>query len=388
MDRKKVLLATPHLWDAPYKVGSHQYAKCFADKGWEVAYVSTPISPFHVLYHLFSSQRAKVLLPERWRSWARGGEQFGDIWTYVPFGLIPIANMCPFNRYWAIEHAGRFLFPPLKRKLRGTGFGEVDTIWLDSPLFGYLLDVIPHRKSVLRIADELSGFPELGPNIMEAERRLIKKVDLVVATARELVDKAAGFGAKKTLLLPNGVDFGRFAEDRSGIPAELASIPCPRVTYVGSIEHWFSEEWVAYSAARLPDVSFVIIGKYAKGSFPALERLPNVFLLGKRSYPDIPSYLKHSQAGMIPFKKLPFIEAVNPIKLYEYMACGLPVVSTRWKALEEISSPAFLADTKEEFAHLLRNALVTSPEQKEGFVRFARENSWAKRLELVTGYLE
>lgn len=387
MDRKKVIIASPHVWDSPYKVGSHQYAKCFAEDGWDVAYLSTHISPFHIAYHILSASRAKVLLPQRLSSWLRGGRQVEGIWTYVPLGFLPIANHVLFRSQWAIDNAWRFFLPPLQKKLQEKGFASVDTIWIDSPVFGFLLDMLPHRKSVLRIADDLSGFPELGRNIIEGERRLIKRADLVVATTNDLVRKAAGLGAKKSLFLPNGVDFDHFASKKYTEPDDLAAIPSPRVVYLGAIERWFNEEWLSYAASRLVDASFVVIGPYTKGSLPVLEKMRNVFLLGKRDYLDVPAYLTHSHVGMIPFRKLPFIESVNPIKLYEYMACGLPVVSTKWKSLEEASSPALLADTREEFARFIKEALGARPEQKSGFVQFAEKNRWARRFELVKEYL-
>jgi glycosyltransferase involved in cell wall biosynthesis len=328
-----------------------------------------------------------VLLPERLSAWYHGGKLVDDIWTYVPFGLVPIANQVLFRSRWAIENAWRFFMPPLKGKLTARGFGKVHTLWIDSPIFGFLLDMIPHEISVLRIADELSGFPELGTNIIEAEKSLIQKVDLVVATARNLEKKAAELGAKKTLFLPNGVDLINFSGKRLAEPADLAAIPAPRAVYVGAIERWFNAEWIAFAASRLTNVSFVIIGQYEPGTFPDLERLPNVFLLGKRAYETVPAYLAHSQVGLIPFRQLPFIDSVNPIKLYEYMACGLPVVATRWKTLEEAASPALLAANEEEFTRAIQDALRIPPEQKERFVRFATANSWTKRFDLVKGHL-
>lgn len=387
MGKLKVIIATPHVWDAPYKVGSHQYAKCFSDDGWDVAYISAPITPFHFLYYLLSPLRDKVHFPQRWKSWISGGKQTDNIWAYVPFGLIPIANMFFFNSRWAIDNAGKFLFPPLKKKLLEHGFEKVHAIWLDSPLFGYLLDIIPHEKSVLRIADDLTGFPELGKNVIEAETRLIKRVDMVVVTAESLLEKAKDIGAKNAIYLPNGVDFSHFADNTSLEPEDFKNIAAPRVIYVGSIEKWFNEEWVAYAALNLKNVSFVIIGHYNKGTFAELERLQNVFFLGRRDYADIPAYLRHSHAGIIPFKKLSFINSVNPIKLYEYMACGLPVVSTKWKAIEDIKSPAFLAETKEEFLQMVDKAVFDRRKSIDAYVKFASENSWAKRFEIVKNHL-
>ena len=387
MNRRRIIIASPHVWNAPYKVGSHQYATCFSDNQWKVAYVSVPITPFHVVYHFVSSKRAKLQLSTRWKSWVNGGEQIGNIWTYVPFGFIPIASQFIFDSRWAIENAGKFLIPPLRKKLQENAFDSVNVIWLDSPLFGYLLEMVPHGKSVLRVADDLSGFPELGRNVIEAEKELAKKVDLVVVTCASLERKVRDIGAKNILHLPNGVDFDHFANDMSPEPEDLRRIPGPRIIYVGSIERWFDEGLLAHAAGRREDISFVIVGSYKKGMFPELESLRNVFFLGKRDYARIPSYLKHSHVGIIPFKRVPFVDSVNPIKLYEYMACGLPVVSTKWITLEEIASPSLLAETKVEFLQNINHALDLRGDIKDACIEYARKNSWTNRFELLNKYL-
>ena len=84
---------------------------------------------------------------------------------------------------------------------------------------------------------------------------------------------------------------------------------------------------------------------------------------------------------------MPFINSVSPIKLFEYMACRLPVVSLKWKSLEEIASPAFLAETEQDFLKKIDKALKTTDEFKDACIRFAAENSWAKRFELVKNLL-
>lgn len=118
-----------------------------------------------------------------------------------------------------------------------------------------------------------------------------------------------------------------------------------------------------------------------------MEELQNVFLLGKRDYRDIPSYLKHSQVGMIPFKRLLFIDSVSPIKLYEYMSCRLPVVATRWKTLEEIGSPAFLAETEEDFLKYINEAMEAKSWVKDTHVKYASKNSWRSRFKLLKRYI-
>jgi glycosyltransferase involved in cell wall biosynthesis len=94
--------------------------------------------------------------------------------------------------------------------------------------------------------------------------------------------------------------------------------------------------------------------------------------------------LQHADVGIIPFKVTPLIESVSPLKLYEYMACGLPVVASRWRELEAINSPARLASSSEEFLRLLHETLARlSDLKKQQFREFACRNSWQARGESV-----
>jgi len=108
-----------------------------------------------------------------------------------------------------------------------------------------------------------------------------------------------------------------------------------------------------------------------------LDVLDNVYICGLKKYESLPSYLQHANAGIIPFKVDKFIDCVSPIKLYEYMAAGLPVVARPWEELERISAPVFFAHTENEFCSQIRKALKST--SKDEYVKFARENDWSKR---------
>jgi glycosyltransferase involved in cell wall biosynthesis len=109
---------------------------------------------------------------------------------------------------------------------------------------------------------------------------------------------------------------------------------------------------------------------------------PNIHLLGPRSYDLVPRYLAHSDVGIIPFKKNPLTDCVSPVKLYEYMASGLPVVSVEWKELQAIGSPARLAKNDSDFIHLISETLENSGNQTQ-LKTFAEGNSWTRRVENI-----
>jgi hypothetical protein len=114
--------------------------------------------------------------------------------------------------------------------------------------------------------------------------------------------------------------------------------------------------------------------------------LPNVYVLGCRPYAEVPLYMKEAQVGLIPFRVSEMIHSVHPIKLYEYMAAGLPVVAVAWDELEALQSPALLGRTREEFIAGIPRALAGAVSREE-LIAFAARGDWRNRFTLMTAAL-
>jgi len=371
----KAVIGAHFHWSSFLHIGSHQYAKQFARHGYKVAYISEPISPLHFLF-----AKDRKILKEKSRYWYGGGKQVerGKIWAYVPYTFLPVYNKPLLRSKYAIKNSHRFMLPSLKKMLKKNDFEQADIIFLDEP-FGHFLDLISHKTSILRIHDDIRYLHHEGQeNFLAAAEKVAKKVDLVIVVSKALELQMKGMGIKKVLFLTNGADFEHFFYGSDIIPEEYGNIPSPRVIYIGSLDYWFDSEIVEYAAKKLPAVSFILIGK-PKIDISKLTSLSNVYALGARNYSMLPPYLKNSNAGIIPFRSIKLVESISPNKLYEYMACGLPVVSTHWEELEHIGSPALLALNQEEFVESIKKALNEKNETK--YVDFARMNSWNHRFE-------
>ena len=262
-------------------------------------------------------------------------------------------------------------FPSVVRKARENGFGEVDILYFDTAIQSFWLKAIRARKTVFRIADQNAGFKKATLALLKLQHELIENVDLVVCTAKTLVESVKG-----SKHLPNGVPLAHFAK-KGEIPPEYQNLRKPIALYVGAIDYWFDYALVKRLALDLPHVSFVLIGPTKENLF---QNIPNIHLLGPRSYSDIPNYLQHANVGLIPFDVESYpdlIHSVNPLKLYEYMASGLPVVATRWQELENIGSPALLCSTPEEFK---ANLLAALKQPKSNLYRdYAKGMDWSCR---------
>ena len=142
----------------------------------------------------------------------------------------------------------------------------------------------------------------------------------------------------------------------------------------------FDFQLMKKAAEVLPDFSFVLIGNdtIAKKEFNGYK---NIHLLGIKKSDELPGYLHNSDVGIIPFKVKgmeELINYVNPIKLHQYFACALPVVSARWDEIEKMNTNAFLYDTYNEFISLLKK-VINSDINKNELIKYAEDNNWGIR---------
>jgi glycosyltransferase involved in cell wall biosynthesis len=208
-----------------------------------------------------------------------------------------------------------------------------------------------------------------------------RRVDLVTYSAEDLAADVDALRPRRRLHLPNGVDVRHFAERRL-TPADYASIPAPRVVYVGAMAEWFDFELLAYAARQRPGLSFVMIGppELARRRLP---ELPNLHVIGARPWEQLPAYLQHAAVGLIPFdirNHRDLVRGVNPLKLYEYAAAGLPVVSVAWPELQRLNAPIELAQEPADFIQAI-DRMVASPPLPDALRAFSALHDWEAALD-------
>lgn len=384
MPHRRVLMATVNQWHSPFQVGSHHLARGFVQAGWEVGFVSEPISPWHLLGGNAEEFR------ERYRLYRSGGtrESTGTPWTYVPGALFTPHNKPLLNHAWIAERWAQLTCPDLVRRLEQEGFGEVDVLYCDSVVHQGWLKNIRAQKSVYRIADALSGFKKTTTATLQLEQTLARSVDLVVYAARSLEEYVKHLRPQSMAYLPNAVNFAHFNTGPYVCPRDYAGIPAPIAVYVGAMDVWFDYRLMNEVVARLPDVSFVLIGPDEMAR-QKLRPRPNLHLLGRRPYREVPAYLHHAQVGLIPFDAVnhaKLVNSIHPLKLYEYAACGLPIVATEWEELAYLKSPAQLCRGTEDFVRAIEQAL-SSRLERATLQAYAAAHDWGARVATLLEHL-
>lgn len=231
-----------------------------------------------------------------------------------------------------------------------------------------------------------SGFATNDPAMLSEEEILLRESDLVVATSRVLCEDLRVANPRR-LLVPNAADFDHFCAFVGEAPSWLQSLRRPVIGYYGAIAEWFDSALVGELARLRPQWTFVLIGSTQTSDLQPLEGLPNVHLTGEQPYQRLPAYLHSFDACLIPFRRTPLTEATNPVKLYEYLSAGRPVVAV---PLPELIEPAsarliYLAEDAKGFAAGIEQALAEdSPAEIARRRAFAAEHTWAARFEVLS----
>jgi GT2 family glycosyltransferase/glycosyltransferase involved in cell wall biosynthesis len=231
--------------------------------------------------------------------------------------------------------------------------------------------------------DEWEGFDVMHPIIIEAEKKLVQDADTLVVTAARLEEKWRKAG-HAPVLVRNAVDYAFY--ERVYRPNQLLGkeVTHPVIGYYGGIADWFDVELMVELARSRPQWTFVLIGGVFRVDVSALESLPNVRMPGQQPYETMPLYLYHFDVCLIPFKINAVTEATDPVKFYEYISQGKPVVATPMPELKIYESYLYLAPDATGFAECIERALAedareTGPRRRA----LAREHTWQARCEVI-----
>ena len=305
-------------------------------------------------------------------------------WVYSPFTL-PVHHIS-----WARslnEAVLTYQIQRLMRKLRMSA----PVVWVACPAACETAIKMSKARLVYQRTDRYEDDPNVDRDtILGYDRKLKANADVTVYVNRLLYDEEAA-QCKNALFMDHGVDYEMFAnvELDSEKPDDIAGIKKPIVGYFGALDgHKLDAGFLDEVAERLPDMSFVFIGKTSLDC-TGLSARKNVWMLGQKIYEQIPHYGKCFDVAILPWKINKWTEAANPIKFKEYLALGKPVVCTpAFSELQLYLDVVYEAKSSEEFAECIQKAYAEDSAElvKKRRQRVA-QNSWDSKAEMVLGEL-
>lgn len=272
--------------------------------------------------------------------------------------------------------------------------------WVYHPGFGDAVDRLDSKLLVYDCVDNYEAFPTYRDNpgwLMEREERLCRKADLVFCTSPALYESRKKFNPENTFLVHNVGDAEHFEKamaPETMVPAEMAEMRGPVIGFVGAVSDYkLNIEWISAAAKAHPEWNFALIGPIGMADpgteVGALKEMPNVHLLGHRNYGDLPAYLKGVDVAVIPYRLNAYTESVFPIKFFEFLATGKPVVISALPALREFYDAVGVANSDVEFIEWCEAMLEDDDEEaRVRRIGLAREHSWPERVRKLRSKVE
>lgn len=255
---------------------------------------------------------------------------------------------------------------------------------------------LQNPRIVYEYIDELDVFPGQKAWLLRAHNEMLVEADLVTATSDRLYQAVKPL-RPDTLLCPNAVDYAfiRDAIESTTEPPidiqDLVQTGSPIIGYYGALAGWFDYELLRQAAEQRPEYMFLLIGPALDDTLKSsqITTIPNVIYLEPKPYAELPGYLKYFDVAIIPFLLNKITHATSPLKLFEYMSAGKPIVTT---AIRECKKYAVVqtAENAPDFADKLDQALALAQDQAylDNLRKTARENTWDQRVKQITQALE
>jgi glycosyltransferase involved in cell wall biosynthesis len=350
-----------------------------------VLFVEQPITPLSP----FTGRHPGVW--KQVRRWWSGPRREGDLTAAAPPPILPFRSSRIVNRInaWII---GRWLARQVKR----LGFHD-PIFWNLQPAMPGVGAAVKPSLLLYHCVDDFAGAPfwwnqEKPMRAREAES--CREADLIICTGRKLVEERRHY-TSQIHFVGEGADvplFARAGDPATVIPDDIAKLPGKIVGYIGVIDFRLDADLLKYLTEREPGWSIAIIGPVHGDArdVDELKALPNVHFFGNRQIEDLPRYLKAFDVCMIPYILNDFTHHIFPLKLYEYMASGRPIVATAMEEMALMAGPELtIGYSKESFHAAVRDAIASDTPEKRTARRTASEqHSWDHRVEEISELIE
>lgn len=286
-----------------------------------------------------------------------------------------------------MKHVNREILKlQVKRAMKKLGMKGVFN-FVFTPTAGVVAGSLGEDKMVYYCVDEFTAFTGINDQMVQLENDLLRRADMVFVSADKLL-KSKSKHNPKTVLIRHGVEFEHFRkalDPATEVPAEIRNLPKPVIGYFGLMaEDWIDIPLMEAVAKHFSQGSMVLLGKVTT-DISRLTNLPNVHLLGRKPFSTLPEYSKGFDVAINPFPVNEVTLNANPLKVREYLAAGLPVVSSRIPEVEVLGQ-CHIGDDIPGFIRGIEEALKNPGPTKERSDTM-RPESWSGRVDEMRRHL-
>lgn len=287
-------------------------------------------------------------------------------------------------RRWAIS-LENFFIKNLCEATEKIGL-KTPVLWMTNALRTNLIGRLDERLVAFDAIDNWLEHPQFmrhRPMVERGYQEIIRKADVIFTVSRTM---AEFFGKERDNVfhVPNAVDLSLFQNTANPVSPDLKDIPHPRIGYVGVLQERLDVALIDYLSVNCPDMNFVFVGPVLTPRyFEPLRNRKNIVFTGNRHSSLVPDYIRSFDVCMIPHKTDRFTASMDPLKLYEYLAAGKPVISAPLPSGADFENVISIARSREEFVDKLRSSVKSSDDEGAKTLRIekAKQNSWDVRME-------
>ncbi len=276
-----------------------------------------------------------------------------------------------------------FLARQVKKAMKDLGMGNVINM-VFNPAAGMIAGRVGESEVIYYCVDEYTAFTGASNGLKQIEDDLFRRANVVVVSAENLLEKKKHFN-ESTHLIRHGTDWRHFRtalDPALPIPAELEDLPRPLIGFHGLLADWVDYELIKKVAERFSNGSVVLVGKIAvdaEQKVKILDDVKNVHFLGRKPYAELPAYCKAFDVALNPFEINELTLAANPLKVREYLAAGLPVVSTDIPEVHVLAD-CFVGTDHADFIAKIETALA-DPKPREDVSDAISHESWEAKVD-------
>ena len=277
----------------------------------------------------------------------------------------------------------KFLIRQVKKAMRKLDFkNPINMVF--NPAAGLLAGKLGESELIYYCVDEYTAFTGAASGLREIEEDLFRKADLVIVSAEKLFETKQHFN-KNTFVIRHGTDWKHFRkslDSATKIPDEIANLPKPIIGFHGLLADWVDFDLIKKTAEHFSEGSVVLIGKIAvdaEKKIKILDDVKNIHFLGRKPYAELPNYCKGFDVALNPFEINELTLAANPLKVREYLAAGLQVVSTDIPEVR-ILKDCLVGENHTDFIAKIEFAL-NNPKSKEAISNTIKHESWEAKID-------
>lgn len=344
----------------------------------EILYFDPPVSYIAPLKDRHCAKRL-------FARWVKADKPQENLTVYALPPVFPFFNKYRWVNRLNQKRQARFV----RKKMKEHGFGEDTVLWCYSPSSCDIVEHVPHRALVYDCVDRHSAYKgHITASVVDGmERDLAGGADMVFSTAVGLHETLQNYN-KNAEMIPNGAAYEVFSrvqteKESLSCPEEMRKLPHPVYGFVGMLQECIDYALIEALAKAQPEATIFLIGRTLPGvNLDHLKKYPNIVFHGLVPQPELPAYIAQFDVCLNVFRAGALSKDVSPLKFYEYLATGKPVVSTREPLqVSDFADVVYIADSEAEFLEQCRKAATEkSPDKVERRLAYGKACSWSERV--------